>query len=468
MVKHLVFILLMLLSYDYATSADFVAIGGYASPDSAFYGRYKYVRFLAPGDSACVSDSDFFDNSARMGFRVSKWGRADILAFPADFNEVVVPRLLNDGYRLVKVMLRGAASPEGTTQFNRFLGQHRAATLLDYLGEELQQSVSEDMLCQANDIEDYQSLLIMMQRAGDTDYGRVSRMWLDSNGNQSAFKQQLRTIDGGRVWNRLLHDYFPQLRQARFILWFAPRQAVQPVPVEVPQVVFEPTPIVPQPIHEVLMPQRYERRHLIAARTNLFHDFLYVPQFGWAPGFNLQLEYYPLRGHFTYNIGFTFTNHRHWSDYKFFQIRDLQLEVRRYFKGGGRFIGPYLAAYAEGTVFGIGFSNTKGWEGAGGGAGVTAGLTWRLNRKGSLRMEASVSLGFFYARHDPYIYNHPYVGYDDGKYYYDYYGNAQNFKKRNHQFTWFGPTNAGLHITYDIIYRKKKPVGYYEQKGGLR
>jgi hypothetical protein len=23
---------------------------------------------------------------------------------------------------------------------------------------------------------------------------------------------------------------------------------------------------------------------------------------------------------------------------------------------------------------------------------------------------------------------------------------------------WFGPTNAGVHLTYDIIYRKKKEV----------
>jgi len=212
----------------------------------------------------------------------------------------------------------------------------------------------------------------------------------------------------------------------------------------------------------------YERRHLIAVRTNLIHDFLYVPQFGWAPGANIQLEYYPLRGHYTLNAGFTFISHRRWSQYKFFQVRDLQFEVRRYFKGGGTFIGPYLGAYVHGTVYGIGFSKTKGWEGEGGGGGFSVGYTCRLNRKGNLRLELSASMGFFFTRHDPYIYNHPYVGYDDGKYYYDYYGNADNFKKRNHQFTWFGPTNAGIHITYDIIYRKRKPVLSGWQKGGNR
>ena len=78
----------------------------------------------------------------------------------------------------------------------------------------------------------------------------------------------------------------------------------------------------------------------------------------------------------------------------------------------------------------------------------------------------SASFGAFYTRYDPYVYGNPITGAEDGLYYYDYHGNSNDFKERNYQMTWFGPTNAGLHITYDIIYRKKQPRGYYEQKGG--
>lgn len=214
--------------------------------------------------------------------------------------------------------------------------------------------------------------------------------------------------------------------------------------------------------------QNYVRRHLIAVRTNLLHDFLYVPQFGFAPGINIQLEYYPKGGHYTYNAAFTFISHRHWDDYKFFQIRDLQLELRRYFKGEGKFIGPYLAAYAEGTFYGIGFNKNKGWEGEGGGGGLSAGYVWPLNRKGNLRLEVSASLGFFYTRYDPYVYGNPITGDEDGLYYYDYHGNSNQFKERNHRMTWLGPTNAGIHITYDIIYRKKQQRGCCWKKGGNR
>ena len=66
----------------------------------------------------------------------------------------------------------------------------------------------------------------------------------------------------------------------------------------------------------------------------------------------------------------------------------------------------------------------------------------------------SVSLGFFYTRYDPYVYGNPITGVEDGLYYYEYYGNTSDFKMRNYQLFWFGPTNAGLHITYDILYRR--------------
>jgi hypothetical protein len=268
-------------------------------------------------------------------------------------------------------------------------------------------------------------------------------------------------LNGGTTWKRLLQVYFPTLRQSRMVLWYMINPEYMPIPkcnplyradmLAVPGIA-DYLPLA----SDSIAAKAYKRRHLIAIRTNLLHDFLYVPQFGFAPGGNIQLEYYPLSGHYTFNAGFTFTNHRHWETHKFMQIRDAQLELRRYFKGQGQFIGTYLSAYAEGMVYGIGFSETKGWEGEGGGAGLGLGHTFKLNKRGSLRMELSANFGFFLTRYDPYVWGNGNV--IDGKYYYDYHGSISDFKRRNHQFLWFGPTNAGIHLTYDIIYRKKKEV----------
>lgn len=205
------------------------------------------------------------------------------------------------------------------------------------------------------------------------------------------------------------------------------------------------------------------RRHLIAVRTNLLHDFFYMPNFGWAFSPNLQLEYYPKDGHYTYNIGLTWGTNRRWSSQEFFQVRDLQLEVRRYFKGGGEFMGAYLGAYLNGNKYGIGLDRNKGWQGEGGGAGLSIGYTVPLNKRKNLRMEFMAAVGFYMTYYDKYVWGDPRNGDTSNDwYYYDTTLNKDQYKERNNKFTWFGPTNVGIQVTYDIIYRKRKS----SQKGG--
>ena len=418
-----------------------------------------------------ISDS-LFDLAARgIRFKVNRTELQPSDPFIALYREKLVPWLKSKDLHLRQLYVKGAASPEGPYWNNVRLSRGRTRRLLEFLCSELGDTVCNDDLpiSAKNVTEDYGLLVKMMGQAHDPDYDRVNSIWLKCEGDEACCKKSLMALDNGKVWKRLLKTYFPALRQSRVILWFSCRKSINIEPTTL-----QAASVTPQLADirrlDISNPVSYTRRHLIAARTNLLHDLLYMPQFGWAPGFNIQLEYYPLRGHYTYNAGFTWTTHRHWNDNKFFQIRDLQLELRRYFKGGGAFIGPYLGVYAEGTVYGIGFSKTRGWEGEGGGGGLTAGWTWKLNRKGNLRLEVSASLGVFVTRYDPYVYGNPITGSEeDGLYYYDYRGNTSEFKKRNHRMVWFGPTNAGLHITYDIIYRKKKPVfNPLLQKGGGR
>lgn len=413
-----------------------------------------------------ISDSLFDAVSRGIHFQVNSTQLNPNDPFVELYRQQLVPWLRSHDMQIFHVYVKGAASPEGPYNNNVRLSHGRTKKLIEFLHAELGQSKDTVNLIDAQSIaEDYGLLVKMMAEAGDADYQRVNQVWQSCKGDEASCKHRLMALDKGRLWHRLVQQYFPALRQARMALWFV--RNAKPI-------VMEWMNLVPLPANElpasplVELPVAYERRHLIAVRTNLLHDFLYVPQFGFAPGANIQLEYYPLRGHYTYNAGFTFISHRRWNKHKFFQIRDLQFELRRYFRGGGVFRGPYLSVYAHAMKYGIGFSKVKGWEGEGAGAGISAGYTFKLNRKGSLRMELSASVGMFYTRHDPYVYGNPFTREEDGLYYYEYYGNSSQFKERNHQWTWFGPTNAGIHITYDIIYRKKKPVGYYDQKGGRR
>ena len=440
--------------------------------DAAYRQDKDFPFIVITGQNETVtpqfSDTEFYTMSTGVVFQVN---RSDIRPddpFFSLYRDEILPRINLQHLQLRKVFIRGAASPEGSYANNRRLGQARSKALLDALRSQLRNQYIETDAEVSSVTEDYGYLCHLMRETQDADYATVQGIYDACQGNEARCKQQLMAVQGGRLWQRLLREYFPRLRTARLILWFSePDSEHAPLteitPLEADSLTFIELP-APQPSPLVIPAQDTIRRHMIAIRTNLLRDGFYMPQFGWAPGIDAQLEYYPLDGHYTYNAAFTWTNHRHWSSQEFFQMRDLQLELRRYFQGGGEFLGTYVGAYLEGTVYGIGLSKTKGWEGEGGGAGLSVGYVMPLNKRGNWRLEFMASFGGLITRYDPYVFGNPVTKEEDGDYYYNYLGSASAFKKRNHQFTWFGPTNVGIQITYDILYRKPQAV----KKGDAR
>lgn len=379
------------------------------------------------------------------------------------YTQEILPLVNSRHLQLRKVYIRGAASPDGPYLNNVRLSRGRSQALLEALRQDLRFQYLDPEVDVCNITEDYRYLLLLMEKAGDPDYARVKQIYDHFRGDEQAIKQQLKKEKKGVLWYQLYEKYFAKLRSARVILWFSePDQDHAPLPEgrQMTTTLMPP----PAPLAQSRWPQeveekpQYTRRHLIAVRTNLLHDFFYMPNFGFAPSPNIQLEYYPLDGHWTANAGMTWGTWRKWDSQQFWQVRDFQLEARRYFKGHGEFTGFYLGAFLHGDVYGIGLSQTKGWQGEGGGAGISAGYVLPLNKKGNFRMEFMVGLGVFVSVFDPYVYGNPLTSNKDGYYYYDYLGSASDFKRRNNLVTWFGPTNVGIQLTYDIIYRKKKQV----------
>lgn len=431
--------------------------------------QYPYIVITDDGVDGVptFADEEFYVMSTGVVFEVNKTAIRPDDAFFTLYQNEILPRVNQQHLQLRKVFVRGAASPEGSYNNNRRLGRARSQALLDALCSQLRNQYIEMDAEVSSVTEDYGRLCYMMQQAADPDYQTVRDIYDRCEGNEPRIKQQLMAAQGGRLWKRLLKEYFPSLRSARLILWFSRPDREHAPLSEIAQLRPDTVQILPLPwpdnrdVRPILPPQApvgYTRRHLLAFRTNLLHDFFYMPQFGLAMSPNYQLEYYPLDGHYTYNAALTWGTHRHWDTQQFFQVRDVQLELRRYFRGHGDFTGLYLDAYVHGNKYGIGLSPTKGWQGEGGGAGLGIGYVRPLNKRGNLRLEVMAAVGYYRTLYDPYVYGNPITGQIDGDYYYDYYGTATDFKRRNHAFSWFGPTNVGLSLTYDILYRKKKPT----------
>lgn len=417
-----------------------------------------------------LSDAEFYNHSSGVIFKVN---RTEIPAddhFMTLYRDSVLPMINERHLQLRNVFVRGAASPEGFYENNRRLGEGRTKALLEELKRDLQFQYMETEVETSSITEDYGYLCRLMRDARDPDFEKVKDMFDACGGDEQCCKNKLMAYNGGALWSRLLRQYFPKLRAARVILWFSEPDeehapVVEPVveptdtaivvpPVEEPKVV-EPVVVVPEIIEQ---PQPKVRRHVLAVRTNLLHDFFYMPKYGWAPTPNLQLEFYPWKGHYTFNVGFSCMTLRNWDSHRFYQVRDFQFEVRRYFKGQGRFLGFYLGAVAEATIYGIGLNKEEGWQGEGGAVSISAGYVMPLTKRKNFRLEFMIAAGYFMSRQDPYVYGNPITGEENGWYYYNYLGNATDFKKRNHSFSWFGPTNIGIQLTYDLFYRRHKAV----------
>ncbi len=444
------------------------------SADTLFYRNYPYIRFVSENDSIGMSDEDFFDRSGRVVFPVNKYNLPVNDSLLAELAGKVIPQINKDSLQLLRLMLRGAASPEGPFQNNKRLGEHRAKALFDFLNSQLDKPLSEDVLNKRIDIEDYRSLCIMMRRASDPDYKEVEQL-CDTylpQGRYSQLKRQLQRLQGGRLWRRLLREYFPQLRASRLVLFF---KELPPPPLMTGGDAQQTSSFAIKQIKQakpalppVVYPELVYRRELLSIKTNLLFYGIYMPGYNrWCPIPNVAVEYYPKRGHFTYGASLDCPWWVSYKNHKFFEIRNWQLETRYYLKSGNpkpvaagqypgaAFKGFYLQAYVHGGIFEIGFDADRGWKGEGIGAGVGAGYVMPISRKGHWRLEFAAQVGWFGCQYDPFQFeNLINPNYHDGLYYYRWTQKASLFKRRQYRYNWIGPTRVGVTLSYDLLYRR--------------
>lgn len=456
---------------DVPVEMESLPVEAVAAPDSAFYSRYPYVIIIDEGDDADITDDFFYQYAASVVFKVSKWDLPTEDKTLKELRETVLPQIDRDSLKIVRVKMRGAASPEGPEPFNKILSQNRQRALYDFVKDYMKIPQGDSLILETM-TEDYSYLYKRMVQAGDPDCDKVKRLFDEyiPNEQYAELKKALQRIDGGKLWRRILVTYFPPLRAARMVIVCSKKnppvvEPVEPVVPKEPEVVE--VPVVPEEKPEPWV-ERYPRRELLSVKTNLLFDVAYVPGYNrWCPIPNVAIEYYPLRGHFTYGASIDFPWWQHYWKHKYFQIRNYQLEARYYFRRGdielrpegkgAAFKGLYLQAYGHTAIFDLCFDERRGWTGEGGGGGLGIGYVLPLSKKGHWRLEFQLQAGIFYCKYDPYQFeNAVNPNYIDNLYYYDWKGKKADFKERQYRFTWVGPTRIGVTLSYDLLYRKAR------------
>ncbi|MCQ2197976.1 MAG: DUF3575 domain-containing protein [Bacteroidaceae bacterium] len=415
-----------------------------------------------------VPDSLFLKNSRPIIFKVNKTKvqRRDSIWI----TDTLFPLLNSIGPSGVLVG-RSAASPEGPYNNNVRLAKGRRDAAFRYL-KKMGFDVSRIIFKAVP--EDYVLLKYMMKEANDPDYLTVRKIIDENDGKPAVIKQLLKKLDGGKLWKRVLKVYYPELRAVRIMAADTNERHVpslfdhyEEFPVPTPPTMKIDYNIGQEKVEEENQYDDKYRREMLSVKTNLLEWAAYIPGYGQCPLPNVSIEYYPRHGHFSLGASFdcpwwigNTTNH------KYFELRNYTVEGRYYLRNSdlsyvdhkAAFKGLYFSAYGNTFLYQIGFNANKGWIGEGVGAGAGLGYVMPLGRKQHWRVEFGATFGFFWTKYDPFVYGCPVEKIEDGLYYYNYTGDADLFKKRQHRFMWLGPTRVGVSITYDLLYRKRKEV----------
>ena len=462
--KILALMLMMILS------APVYAYVPFLDADTSFYNKYPYIYFVGKGDSTAMSEDYFFDHAGYVIFPVGKSRLPLNSPLLKELSGTVLPQMNRDSLQLNGVILRGAASPEGPWKVNQRLGRARTKSLVDFLKNQSAFPISDSLMSAKAEAEDYRLLCRQMMLKGDPDYSLVAILcdkYLGI-GRQDILKRKLMQIRGGRLWRRLLREYFPGLRAARVMLTvkkYEPAPVVQPVVIAPPVETKAAFKAVEDTVYE---DYRIPRREFLSVKTNLLFYGVYVP-FGYnryCPIPNVAIEYYPMHGHFTLGASLDFPWWIDYSKHKFFEVRNLQIEGRYYFRSGdisknppgkgAAFKGFYVQAYGHVGVFEIGLHVDRGYKGEGFGGGLGAGYVMPISKKGHWRLEFAAQFGYLYVMHDPFQYEYRGIELHDNLDYYGWVRPASEFKKRQYRYTYFGPTRVGVTLTYDLLYRTNK------------
>ena len=360
----------------------------------------------------------------------------------------------------------GRSSMEGNYDYNHLLALRRARSVKTYITKhypEFQGTVS--MVSEGEVWDDFRAAV-----AGDASLPEVSRTRMleiiDSDATPDRKEARLRSLPS---WSAYMRKLFPTYRTTTVTphYWTLDEPRIAEDDMLASLAWMPQTPAIQLQPDNLAIPAlmgtgkragagkraSYERtiRPVFGLSTNLLYDITYIPNYGLTSIPSFSLEYYPKNSrHFTFGADVEWPMWKHWDEHRYMQINNITLWARRYFPAcEERFHGLYLFANANVAQFGIGWA-AKGWEGEGIGASLGIGHKWTFGRR--LFLDLGIAAGGFYAKYDPYVW-----GNDATKrYYYDYAGDPDTFRERNHRWLWGGPTRAYISLGIDLFNRNKR------------
>ena len=165
---------------------------------------------------------DFGQDELEIIFKVSKT-EIDSTVFN---NEITFGKILaaidkihsNPDYHIEKIQVSGYASPEGRSDFNTWLGENRATALIDYIIEQRPHyGLTYEAFEIVNGEENWLGLCKVLEASDMDKKDEVIAIINNADLNGESKKHKIKSLDGGRTWQKMLKEIYPHLRSARYL-----------------------------------------------------------------------------------------------------------------------------------------------------------------------------------------------------------------------------------------------------------
>lgn len=418
---------------------------GYATPSSysdrdnnthtaaykaRFYNRAGYPTYVTFLPATQIDSAFFYANTSLVPviFKVNKYNLQNIQ--PIDSIITTINKIINEPeINLAYIWIGGSASPEGPPTWNKKLGDYRSQALAQYLRNNTE--IPDTLLRIENLGEDWYSFTTTLTQDPTFPHRDNILRIITTEPDTEKRKQQIKAIDGGRTWNRIIHELFPPLRNARMVI--VCYDTPTPLTAEQPRLAipyYPRTELAPAPqAFAAASPKEW----VFAIKNNLLFTALLTANLG----FEVQLwEHFSLDVPVWYSPYDLFTPRR--------KIRMLAAQPEIRWWAGNVMEGHFIGVHTHIAGFNIALNDYARYQDpnhALWGMGVSYGYALPLDKTGHWGIEFNIGLGF-------------------AEYSYDAYHNQDNGARFSSGQGWYwGITRAGITLSYKWAKPSKNKKG---------
>lgn len=390
-----------------------------SSPISDVVFMRKFVVCMLAVLSAFIVSGQTPSDSVKVYFSLNHWQFDPSYRDNASSLESFIDKVRTAvrSNNLDHIVIHGYASPDGPLSVNERLAKKRSEAIASYIiehagiGQDAVQTRPEGvawnelrrMIAESRDVPSREQILEILDSASS----------MTNSGGAFDRNKYLQSLDGGKTWNWMLDNIFPQLRHAFAVSIYLKsdgcdrlaiadkNDSIPAVTMKIPQCFATSGRLADTGFPVMTGPVRTAAgaavpNYRFAIKTNLLYDAALMP--------NIEMEWL-INNHWSVSAEW---NIAWWGDdmnAKSYRISEIGSEVRYWIKPHAPWHGMYVGLSAGGGWYDLWYISNPGHYGEGMVTGASFGYMWPVGKNFS--MQAEIGVGYVYSRDREYI---PYDG----------------------------------------------------------